>query len=199
MKSFIRVAVALAACAAVARADVAVPTAPQTFGRAGLRVFSLTHGFAWDTGSSFQLSYRHDNGKDTTILRFQPSLDYFLTDHLSLGFTAGLSYLVVSDTSGSGRSVLAHLGGRLGFSFTIVPWVSALWPKVSVVGGSGQSQSLVSYQVYVPLVVHTIPGFVVGVGPVYERMRNSVDGQDTAYVTAYGVLVTFGGCWMRGS
>ena len=183
-------------------AAAAEPETPfeEEFGQRGIWVISADHGLAWDTGSSFTFYVRRTGDTTSSFLRLQPSLDYFVLDHLSVGFTVGLSYLTQSTQAGVGTGTAVQFGGRLGGSVPIITGVSTLWPKVSAVVSYGSGgHRLFGLQGYLAVAIHSMGHFLVAFGPAYERITDSTDGADgprSTVTTAFGVLVTLGG-WFR--
>jgi hypothetical protein len=197
-------AVTLAWVSAARAADDAPLPIEDQFGHESVWVLSGDHGLAWDTGSSFKLYWARTSkpgGGDTTTTVFQlnPSLDYFFLDHLSLGFTFGLTRVAVEANQGTGTGTALNAGARLGTTIPIVKGVSTLWPKVSVVFSEGNVRDRIGLQAYLCLVVHSMGHFLVGFGPAFEHIIDSVDdgeGHHKLTTNAVGALVTLGG-WFR--
>jgi hypothetical protein len=170
----------------------------EQFGERGVWVISGDHGLAWDTGSSFAFYLRRSGETSTSVLRVQPSLDVFVLDHLSLGFTIGFTKITQSTPDAVGEGGYLQLGARLGFSVPLLPGVSSLWPKVSVVLAHNVSNDRVGLQAYLPVAVHSMGHFLVAFGPAIERFTDTPAGDNAVKVstTAVGVLVTLGG-WFR--
>jgi hypothetical protein len=151
-------------------------------------VLSGDHGLAWPTGTSVGWWQIRDDEGTTSYLRLRASLDNFVTDHLSLGFTAGFT---------AGNLQYVEGGGRIGTAFTALPGVSSVWPRLSYVVAIFEGGTVHTFQAYIPAVGHAMPHFFFGIGPAYERVEARPSGSASSATHAFGILFSLGGYWRR--
>jgi hypothetical protein len=175
------------------------PEPPRVFGKAHTWTVSGDTGLEWNTGSSVYLAWVDAPGGDVTVLKLQPSIDYFVLDHFSLGFTLGLTYVSVTQDKSVATGSTVHAGGRIGGSIPLYRDISSLWLRASVVTSRGTGNLTHHlFQIQAPLVAHAFSHFFVGFGPIYEhliRYRN----EERTFSHSFGLLMTLGGWFPRGS
>jgi len=127
-----------------------------------------------------ELNFRlHKPSGGTWTLLLQPSLDYFIAQHISIG---GLVYLEAGDGWGN-----FGLGPRAGYAFNLGERVS-FWPTVMIkaIKYSGQD---VKTELWLqgPFLFHLVPHFFIGAGPYVEADMSNGSGSDI------GLYATIGG------
>jgi opacity protein-like surface antigen len=140
----------------------------------------------------------------TTTFVFQPAIDYFLIDHLSLGAFTGIEY---SHTPASSTTSY-RIGPRIGYDIPFSDRFS-LWPKVGFsfnattlkidaseatgvrIPSSSTTNNAIALNVYVPVTFHS-HNYFVGFGPALDTDLSG----DSKATTISGRL-TVGG-WVLG-
>jgi len=199
-----------------------VSAAPQpiarAFGDAGVTVLGGSIGL-------HNLNYTDSDAMQFSIL-FDPGVDYFFAQHLSVGGFGRVSYSVGKGYDYFGPFIETKdtgygAGARIGFNVEASKWLS-VWPKVgfgvthndttqTVLGAPAGFSSITTYQrelktnatwieFSVPLLLHAAPHFFVGMGPyVYSdisRTSTSATGQSQEHRRT-GIGVTFStGGWI---
>ncbi len=139
------------------------------------------------------------DGSTTTFI-FQPAIDYFLIDHLSLGAFTGLEY---SKTPG-GSTTIYRIGPRVGYDIPFSERFS-VWPKAGVsfnattvkldatgpLPSSSTSNNALALNLYVPIAFHS-HNYFVGFGPALDT-----DLSGDAKTTTISARLTVGG-WVFG-
>jgi len=191
-----------------ARADE--PTAPPShFGDAGQVALHLNEGMTVSTGD--------------LLSGPQVQLDYFVTDHLSLGVMAGADWYSNSAISNGGHSVIFRVGPRVGYDIPLSAHVS-FWPQIGVdfrsdhesssytstaispVGGgsvtttTSSTTTAFAFVATAPLLIHPTPGFFIGAGPaLYTDISNKTSSgsvsNDNGKQTSLGLMATLGGAF----
>ena len=103
----------------------------------------------------FQLKKPEGRGWE---LHLQPSLDYFIGRHISVG---GLVSIDASD--GGGRF---GVGGRAGYAIPLGDRVT-FWPLVMIKGVRADEKTSTELWVKAPFLFHIVPHFFVGAGPYF--------------------------------
>ena len=169
------------------QASRAAPTGPaERFGSAG--EFVLSNDLALSARS---LNYA---GTDSTERTFSigGSLDYFVIDHVSVGFATTFSTAysrgidpttgAVINSSTGGVTFAPRLGADvpLGASFSIYPQFELgighqTYDETGEGSGDQYVDDTVSVDLYVPLLVHPAPHVFIGFGPsVYHQVSSAV-------------------------
>jgi hypothetical protein len=178
-----------------AEAVPATPARTRAFGKADELVLTV------DTSASLtSLSYSNGTASNTSY-NFQPGLDYFVIDGISLGFDAFISHSSGSELDSSYASTDFEdssfgIAPRIGANIPLLEGVS-FWPRLQVgygtlsqtessLGAENQhSNTRVWVDIFLPLLVPVAPHFFVGAGPEYFRElvdsdQNDVDNDATA-------------------
>jgi hypothetical protein len=181
----------------------AEPPPPHRFGLAHQIVIS------GEIGAGHYTTYGAGHASTVTL---GPAIDYFVVDHVSLGFGFSVS---ISDSQGNdpltGLGVNASNSGggvalRAGADLPLGPWLS-FYPRAAVSAGalstddrSNQSENqyteaILSVGVYAPLLVHPASHFFLGFGPSIGRdlVRTVSAGRDEIPSTFAGASMTMGG------
>jgi hypothetical protein len=148
----------------------AAPGAREYLGRRGQLV--ITSGTQFDfrrevLGSS-------DAGLDTvSTVTLMPSLDYFVTDHLTLGGSIGLG--LTTWNTGNEPAIFFSISPRVGYHVPVGDRIS-FWPQIQAAYGRGllsywdiESESLGAA---VPMIVELTPHFFIGAGPDYRFTKS---------------------------
>ena len=128
-----------------------------------------------------------------TSVSLTPSLDYLLTDHLTIGGSIGFGLATGED--GFGRAMLFSVSPRVGYLIPLGAQAS-LWPQLNVAYARGfldySNYEATSAGVSVPLIVQLAPHFFVGAGPQFNMTRSSFYSA-SAYVASSGMTAMIGG------
>jgi Outer membrane protein beta-barrel domain len=148
-------------------------------------------------------------GPSATAIAIAPSLDYFVTQNLSLGGTLLFQYQTQSDQGADLNTTAITILARLGYNIPLGPTAS-LWPRAGVgyvhassdVSYGGLSQSATASGsvliIEMPILYHPAQHFFFGAGPTFQtQLSNSIESggtsMDVAKTTAYGVEAMIGG------
>jgi hypothetical protein len=164
------------------------PGSASSFGQEGQLVISQElNGF---------LGY--NTASEIFLVRLEPSADYFLKQHLSVGASALVSF-------GFGDSTVVGLGvlGRVGYQLPLNDRVS-FWPKAGFgvqfahVPGASDVNFVLDFNA--PILFHVAPHFFVGAGPqVRALISQSVgslgadQGNFSGNDVTLGITTTVGG------
>jgi hypothetical protein len=162
-----------------ARGDEMLPVKPAApFGTKGQFALSLEA-----SGSAYSYAGAGSSGGSFAV---EPGLDYFVIDHVSLGFVVGGTYSrgtggdPLTGLSSSGEGGGWYIGPRVGVDLPLGNVVS-FWPQVTVEAGTSvedakegsfeNNYSIVEAwaSVYAPLLVHVAPHLFVGFGPWFAQ------------------------------
>ncbi len=182
------------------------PPAPNGFGSPGQVALDVDVPFQ---NEASQLAIVHSSvsmgGTTENIISIQPSLDYFVAPHVSvgglLGYTRGSVDLAQSGLGGSGTVTELAAGARVGYDIPLTGLLS-LWARIELVyvhvstsgGTAGASGYAIPLIINVPLLIHPAPHFFLGAGPVFEtELVSKQASQDTAKSTHYGIQGVIGG------
>lgn len=139
-------------------------------------------------------------GSTRTIVVVQPSADYFLMPHFSIGGMVGYAR---GDMAFGGAGVSSDrsvtevlIGVRAGYDVHMSELVS-IWGKAEIIyanisgAGSGYDVPVV---VNIPVLLHPASHFFLGVGPTFSRdLVATVGGQSIPKTTNYGLQGIIGG------
>jgi len=191
--------------------DETPPVRPRRFGEAG--------EFVFDAEIDVSLLSTTYDGTQSSSLSFglQPSFDYFVADHVSLGVAPFLTYSQISgvDAATGARVQTTATGAgiepRVGYHVPLASWLS-WYPRAGLAfGGSAfdetsagsenkYSTGFVTFEAYAPLLVHPAPHVLAGFGPSIDAdithsysSPQGVSVQNLA--TAVGAALTVGG-WL---
>ena len=138
------------------------------------------------TGDNGYVFFHKPSGGDWT-LSLHPSIDYFITNNVSLGATFGYSY----SPAETGTTVV-DLGARAGFNLTINDNLG-FWPtaglSVNVDSRNHTTNTHTAFGVFAPFLYHLVPHLFVGLGPSFALPLSGGGGN------AYGVDFVLGG-WL---
>jgi hypothetical protein len=175
--------------------------AVEGFGKAGViniasdLTFSIQH-------TSFKAPAGGTNPDSTTSYSIGPAADYFVIDNLSLG-----ALLLFSKTSvGTGSANTIAFTPRVGYHIPLVPGSLGLWPRLEfgyasttfkTTGAPDQTEKRTSLGVFVPLLIHPVEHFHIGIGPFFDTDLSAKDaGQDGVKETTLGLETEIGGWWL---
>ena len=156
--------------------------ASPSAGFAAIGQWVLTMKTTGDNGYVFF----HKGGGDWT-LSLHPSIDYFITNGVSLGATVGYSY----SPAETGTTVV-DLGGRAGFNLNINDNLG-FWPtaglSVNIDSRNHATNTHTTFGVFAPFLYHLVPHLFVGLGPSFALPLSGGGGN------SYGVDFVLGG-WL---
>lgn len=144
-------------------------------------------------------SVKGQDGSTTTFV-FQPAIDYFLIDHLSLGAFTGIEYTKTPLES----TTSYRIGPRLGYDIPFSDRFS-IWPKaglsfnattiktdaVGPIPSASVSNNAIALNLYAPITFHS-HNYFVGFGPALDT-----DLSGDAKATTISARLTVGG-WVLG-
>jgi hypothetical protein len=129
----------------------------------------------------------HKSGGDDWELSLHPSIDYFITNNVSLGATVGYRY----SPAATGTTVV-DFGARAGFNLTINDNLG-FWPtaglSVNVDSRDHNTNTHTTFGVFAPFLYHLVPHLFVGLGPSFALPLSGGGGN------SYGVDFVLGG-WL---
>lgn len=158
--------------------ETAEPSPPPP-ARFGLRKQVVFQG---DVGLSGSYALFDQNGSTRSSLAFDPSFDYFVVDHLSVGVEGNVHYRNAASIL-AGSEVGIGLASVFGFAITLTDWLS-FYPRVTFGFGWTRATGLAAgptnlttlvVGAYAPLIVTIAEHFFFGLGP-----RASADVLDLA-------------------
>ena len=138
------------------------------------------------TGDNGYVFFHKPSGGDWE-LSLHPSIDYFITNGVSLGATVGYRY----SPAETGTTVF-DLGARAGFNLNINDNLG-FWPtaglSVNVDSRNHTTNTHTTFGVFAPFLYHLVPHLFVGLGPSFALPLSGGGGN------AYGVDFVLGG-WL---
>jgi len=184
------------------------PPAPPPAKKAFAAPKQVAVGVDFQIGFSYDIAKDPAGGKDITStgVLVQPSADYFLAPHLSLGGQVILRFQTIETDGGKGSRTAIGLAPRVGYDVAVSGPIT-LFPRLGVafeyVMASAQqgtmkrssSDAVFAVFAYVPFLFHPAPHFFLGIGPA---VRVPVAGPDHLKTTSFGLASTVGGWfdWM---
>jgi hypothetical protein len=190
--------------------DVAKPAKPSEplFGEAGQIVLTTST----DASLGHQ-SYSLSKGSRTEVT-FEPSVDYFITNGASIGGGIAIGYSSATGldpwgtaTEGSSTSFGGTL--RAGYNARLSP-IASVWPlvgagygsvdsNISSANGSNQDTRTRGWiEASVPVLLHPVSHFFVGLGPFVFHEFDSRDQYDREInATKWGARLVLGGWFAR--
>jgi len=152
------------------------------FGAIGQWVVSLR-----TTGDGGGYAFFHKPSGGDWELTIHPSIDYFITNSVSLGATFGYHY----SPAATGTTVV-DVGARAGFNLTINDNIG-FWPSAGVSASidsrNHNTNTSASFGIFAPFLYHLVPHLFVGVGPSFSVQLNDGNGKQ------YGLDFILGG-WL---
>jgi hypothetical protein len=147
-----------------------------------------------EAGVVFSHTSISDGGGSSTTLVLRPALDYFIIDHVSVGFFTGVDY---AKAAGASKTTYG-IGPRVGYDIPFTPRFS-VWPKVGFSFNSttlktdtpplSDSNSGIALNLFAPIMFHANHYFV-GFGPALD-----VDLSGDVKATTFAVRLNVGG-WL---
>ena len=181
------------------------PAKPPHFGQRGQVVIS--------SATSLGVSSSAYSNSDASSLHvtFDPAIDYFVDDNVSIGFDLDIGYSDQKGYSGvtlvETRDTSYGAGVRIAYNIPLGPWFS-VWTRATLGYSSETLTEPVSnlgtvdvksegawLTLYAPLLVHPAPHYFLGLGPgVYHDLGRSVVGATTSNdrTTIYASFVVGG-------
>lgn len=191
---------------AAAPAGAAMGAATGDFGSQGQIAVSVDLPFR---NEAPELAIVHQSnsmgGGSTTDIAIQPSLDYFVAPHVSVGGQIGIEHgsadITILGTSSSLTVTRFGIEVRGGYELGLNDSVS-LWPRLGIGydhnsfsgGGSDSSGYDIALLVSVPVLWHPASHFFLGAGPsLATQLVNKVGGQSQSKATDVGLTALIGG------
>jgi len=150
-----------------AHAAVTLPVGNNT-------AFAADNQFVLSDELQFQL--KKPSGQDWQ-LHLQPSLDYFIASHISVGG-------MVSINAGGGGGSWA-VGPRAGYALPLGERVT-FWPMVMIKANRANSHTSTELWLKAPFLFHLVPHFFVGVGPYYFAQMSGGDYSEFGFQSIIG-------------
>ena len=159
--------------------------------------FGQQEQLAFSSDEALTISSTTQNGVSGSVtnIQFQPGIDWFVIDNLSIGGVMQFNYT----SAGAGHASTFGAGPRVGYNVPFSDLLS-LWPKVGMsidststttstpAGSTSASSTSVALNLFVPLMFHPAPHFFVGFGPFLDA-----DLSGTPQATTWGAKLTLGG------
>ena len=179
--------------------------AEEPFGKAGvLNVASDLSLNVQHTGYGSAPSGGETPSSVTTYM-VGPAADYFVIDNLSLG--AMFQFGRITESTGAEEAKIDVIGfePRVGYHIPLVPEKLGLWPRINyfyeskkfmVDGRADITDKSMGVGVFVPLLIHPVEHFHIGIGPYMDTaLSTKAGGQDEAKATTIGLRMEIAGWW----
>lgn len=178
---------------------------PGAFGSLGQFAVSIDLPFMNEGPQLAIVHQSHSMGGDSsTSIAIQPSLDYFVAPHVSVGGQVGIGH-GSTGLSVAGSTINQTVIGveiRGGYELPLADTVS-LWPRLGIGynhtsysggGGSDSSGYDLDLLVSVPVLWHPASHFFLGAGPAFTtQLVNKVQGMSQSKETDIGLTAIIGG------
>jgi hypothetical protein len=137
--------------------------------------------------------------ESSTSYSIGPAADYFVIDNLSVG-----GQVLFSHSGGAASQSAFRISPRVGYHFSFVPERLGLWPRLELgyetetvsVGGADITEKKVVLGVFVPLLIHPVEHFHIGIGPFLDTDLSAKEGDvDGTKSTTLGLRTEIGGWW----
>lgn len=132
-----------------------------------------------------------------------PAADYFVIDNLSVG--AMVLFARTQPVGSDAKVDTISLEPRIGYHIPLVPERLGVWPRVSFIyeqntiktpGFADSKEKSMGIGGFVPLLIHPVEHFHIGIGPYIEtELSAKVDSQDAAKATTIGLRMEIAGWW----
>jgi hypothetical protein len=180
------------------------PAGTGEFGSLGQIVVSVDLPFM---NEGPQLAIVHEStsmgGSSSTAIAIQPSLDYFVAPHISVGGQIGIAHGSADIGAGYGSATVTAFGVEVrgGYQLALTDSVS-LWPRLGIgythnsysSGGMDASGYELDLFVSVPVLWHPASHFFLGAGPALStQLINKVESMDQGKTTDIGLTALIGG------
>jgi len=155
-----------------------------------------------------QLAIVHEStsmgGSSATAIAIQPSLDYFVAPHVSLGAQIGIAHGSAGvSTPGFGDTTITTFGVEVRGGYRLALNESfSLWSRLGIgyahnsysSGGMDASGYELDLFVSVPVLWHPASHFFIGAGPALStQLLNKLESQDQGKTTDIGLTALIGG------
>ncbi len=199
--------------AAMAQEPAPATTPPTAATSAGTGAFGSQGQIAISVDLPFmnegpQLAIVHESnsmgGGSSTAIAIQPSLDYFIAPHISVGGQLGIAHgssdVTVLGMTSSATVTTFGVEARGGYELALNDSVS-LWPRLGIgyahnsySGGGDASGYEIDLLVSVPVLWHPASHFFLGAGPALStQLANKAEGQSLSKATDIGLTALIGG------
>ena len=134
-----------------------------------------------------------------------PAADYFVIDNLSVGAMFQFGRITESTGAEEAKVDVISFEPRVGYHIPLVPEKLGLWPRVSffyeskkfmVDGRADITEKSKGIGVFVPLLIHPVEHFHIGIGPYMNTaLSTKLGGEDDAKATTIGLRMEIAGWW----
>ncbi len=192
------------ACALVTTLGAASAFAEEEpFGKAG--VINVASDLSLSLQStSFSAPSGGTAPSSVTTYSIGPAADYFVIDNLSVGAQVLFQRTNIEDTKIDTFEIMP----RVGYHIPFVPGRFGLWPRVEfgyaastikadIAGvSSDETTKNIKLGVFVPLLIHPVEHFHIGIGPYLDTdLTSKTEGADGIKETTIGIRTEIAGWW----
>lgn len=174
----------------------------EGFGKAGVI------NVASDLALSFQhTSFSAPSGaspSSVTTYAIGPAADVFVIDNLSAGAELLFGRELIAGAGDATENTI-RIAPRVGYHISFVPQRLGLWPrlefgyessKLEVTGTPNVTEKKVTLGVFVPLLIHPVEHFHIGIGPFFDTdLSSKEEDQDGIKETTFGIRTEVAGWW----
>jgi len=193
-----------AAPASAVTSEASKESAEEPFGKAGvINIASDLSLNVQHTGYSAPSGGEAPSSVTTYVVG--PAADYFVIDNLSLGAMFQFGRIAESVGAEEVKVDVVTVEPRVGYHIPLVPEKFGLWPRVSffyeskkfmVDGRADITEKSMGIGVFVPLLIHPVEHFHIGIGPYMDTaLSTKLGGQDDAKATTIGLRMEIAGWW----
>jgi hypothetical protein len=166
----------------------------ERFGQSGQWVLGVGQALVIPSGTEagwWQTSGPEGNAGN---LVFAVTMDRFVFDHVSLGFTLGLATGARVQNGETSTGTVLVAGAQAAAAIPMGARV-VLWPKLSILSHAGDETTRTSYQAFLPLAAE-LGHLLLGFGPTLESSELSISGgRSLASETGVGLALLIAGWW----
>ena len=130
-----------------------------------------------------------------------PAADVFVIDNLSVGAELLFGQTAVEDV----KVDVIRLAPRVGYHISLVPERLGIWPRIElgyqamttkIPGAPDTTDKAVQLGIFVPLLIHPVEHFHIGIGPFLDTdLSSKTDGADGLKQTTIGLRTEIAGWW----
>jgi hypothetical protein len=166
----------------------------ERFGRSGQWVLGAGQALAVPNGTAAGWWQTSGPEGNTGNLVLVASMDRFLFDHVSIGFSLGLATGSRTQDGEAFTGTVVFAGGQAGVAIPLGGG-SVLWPKLSVLWNGSEGRTTTNYRAFLPLAVE-LGHLLLGFGPTLESSRlTNTSGATLASEKAVGLALLIAGWW----
>ncbi len=174
--------------------DPVVAERGERFGQSGQWVLGVGQALVIPSGTEAGWWQTSGPEGDAGNLVFAATMDRFVFDHVSLGFTLGLGSGGRVQNGETFTGTVLVVGAQAGAAIPMGARV-VLWPKLSVLWNAGEVTTRTSYQAFLPLAAE-LGHLLLGFGPTLESSELTTKGGGSlASETGVGLALLIAGWW----